>query len=273
GGAFSYIVSSITTANAGGNLQWSLYLASASSLALGIYSLALPHKIVKKEKNDNIVFRDSLKIILEPRLLFLALFSIIITFADRYYVFGGAIFLKALNFAESKIMLVLGIGQIPEIIGLFFLGFFISRAGMKKVLLFGIIFEIARFTIFTTKTTGIPLITGISLHGLTYAFFFIPVTIFLDSCSDSNTRASVHQLFSIITGGIGNFAGNLLAGFTADIFTNPANSQINFTHFWFVPLLLSIIGLFGISICFSDKKQTMPVYENCKKPEPQAELQ
>jgi MFS family permease len=110
------------------------------------------------------------------------------------------------------------------------------------------------------------LFTGISFHGLTYAFFFIPITIYLDNCSSRHSRAGVHQLFSIITGGIGNFAGNLLAGFTADTFTYSGNSEINFTLFWIVPLLLSFFGLCGILIFFKNIKKTdrvvAPVYEN-----------
>lgn len=269
---FSYVVSlNNNPVDSCGNLHWALYLACAASVILGLYSFTLPTGIGKKEKSSNFNLNDSLKIVLKPQILLLAMFSIIITFADRFYMFGAAPFLKTLNFSESKIMPVLSIGQVPEIVGLCFLGFFLSRLGLKKVLLLGIFFEISRFVIFSTGTVGLPLMAGISFHGLTYAFFFIPVTIFLDNCSDRYSRASVHQLFSIITGGIGNLAGNLLAGFAADIFTvSSSDSQINFTHFWIVPLVLSILGLFGISICLRDKKQKvdtgMPEFDKSEKP-------
>ncbi|NLE02195.1 MAG: nucleoside permease, partial [Fibrobacter sp.] len=90
------------------------------------------------------------------------------------------------------------------------LGLILKKAGLKKTLLIGTGFEIARFAFFLIPDNKYLLFSGISLHGLTYAYFFVPATIFLDNRCTRYSRSGAHQLFSIITGGIGGFAGNLL---------------------------------------------------------------
>src|SRR5690554_3362687 len=82
---FSYVVSlNNNPVDSCGNLHWALYLACAASVILGLYSFTLPTGIVKKVKSSNFILNDSLKIVLNPQLRLLVLFSIIITFAARF---------------------------------------------------------------------------------------------------------------------------------------------------------------------------------------------
>ena len=82
-------------------------------------------------------------------------------------------------------MPILSIGQIPEILGLAVLGYFLKRVSLKKILLAGVLFEIVRFAIFFSETSEAILFAA--LHGLTYACY--PAMIFLDSRSDKYSRA------------------------------------------------------------------------------------
>lgn len=243
---FSFLWSNRGAEGATADLHGALQLSAISSIILAVYALTLPVGLQRKKGRIVLIPRDSLAVILKPEILLLSLFCIIITFADRFYMFGGGPYLKSLGFSDRAVMPLLSIGQLPEIIGLSLLGIALKRIGLKKILIIGAAFEIARFAVFSWYGTGIVLFTGIALHGLTYAYFFVPLTIFLDSRSSPQSRAGVHQLFSILTGGIGGFAGNLLAGYSADLTSIPGSGQINFAHFWIIPLILSCAGLAGV---------------------------
>lgn len=233
-------------------LHGALELSALSSLIIALYATTLPVGLKRDKSRVVLIPKDSLKVILQPEILSVALLSILITFADRFYMFGGAPYLKDLGFEERKIMPALSIGQVPEIIGLWVLALVLKKVGFKKTLLLGAFFEISRFLIFLSGNQEL-LYLGIGLHGLTYAYFFVPLTMFLDSRCDRYSRAGAHQFFSMI-GGVGGFAGNLIAGFTADLTLKSGVNQIDFSRFWLVPLILSIAGFSGILFFIAEKK-------------------
>jgi MFS family permease len=235
-----------------GDLRIALHVAVISSVILGIYSLFLPVGLARKNEKIVLLPIDSIKVLLQPEVLSISILSLVITFVDRFYIFGAAPFIKSFGFSENSVMPILSIGQIPEILGLAVLGYFLKRFPLKKILLAGVLFEIIRFAIFFSETSGAILFAGIAFHGLTYAYFFIPAMIFLDSRSDKYSRAGAHQLSAMLNGGIGSFAGNLLAGFAADFSRLPGESSIYYPLFWAIPMVLSVSGFIGVMLLIKD---------------------
>jgi nucleoside transporter len=227
------------------DLHGALQLGVWASLLLGIFSLSIPPGAPKTAKPVVLLPKDSLKVILSRRVLIFSVTAILISIADRMYMFGGGPYLKSLGFQDRNIMPVLSIGQMPEVFGLMILGTLIIRFGMKKVFLLGAILEIIRFALFALRVPGAPLYFGISIHGLTYGFFFVTASIFIDGNCTSATRSGAHQYFALIVSGTSTLAGNLLAGFVTDLVRHPATGAINFTLFWSVPLVFSSSGTGG----------------------------
>ncbi len=236
-------------------LRSALALSAFSSVIISVYATTLPVGLkLDKQAKITLFPRDSIKVVLQPEILIFSLISILITFADRFYMFGAAPFLKTLGFSDRQILPVLSFGQIPEIIGLGVLGLMLKKFGLKKTLLIGAFFEISRFLIFLTGDRNL-LYLGISFHGFTYSYFFIPLTMFLDTRCDKYSRAGAHQLFSMI-GGIGSFAGNLLAGAIADLTSATTLNQIDFSRFWLVAFLFSVAAFSGL--LFFTAEQEIP---------------
>jgi MFS family permease len=262
---FRYLWSAKETAEI---LRSALALSAFSSVILSIYASTLPLGLKRNKQVKVVLFPgDSLRVVLQPEILIFSLISILITFADRFYMFGGAPFLKHLGFTDRQILPVLSFGQIPEIIGLGVLGIMLKKFGLKKTLLLGAFFEISRFLIFLSGDRNL-LYLGISLHGFTYSYFFIPLTMFLDTRCDKYSRAGVHQLFSMIAG-IGAFAGNLFAGLVADLATTNALNQIDFSRFWLVALLFSVAAFSGI-LFFTSEQEISTVTATELKPQESA---
>ena len=104
-------------------LRSALALSAFSSVIISVYATTLPVGLkLDKQAKITLFPRDSIKVVLQPEILIFSLISILITFADRFYMFGAAPFLKTLGFSDRQILPVLSFGQIPEIIGLGVLG-------------------------------------------------------------------------------------------------------------------------------------------------------
>ena len=241
-------------------LPAALQLGVWSALLLSVFALILPRGAVPADRPPVLFPRESFRIIMLRPVLVLSVFAVVISIADRMYVYGGAPYLKSLGYNEMSIMPLLSIGQIPEIAGLALLGLMITRLGMKKVILLGTVLEILRFSLFTLRTGGVLLYIGISFHGLTYAFFSIAASLFLDNQCTRTTRSGVHQYFALFVGGVSTLFGNILSGAAAELTTSVATGHIMFRRFWLVPLLFSIAGCAGVLIFFKPERQSTSTY-------------
>ncbi|MFP4163869.1 MAG: MFS transporter [Chitinispirillaceae bacterium] len=233
-----------------------LKISALTSTILSIYALCIPKKQKTKEDSERKLFPfDSLKVMLKPQVLTLSLLAMSITFIDRFYSVGTSPFLKQIGFSEKHIMPAMSLGQIPEIFAMGVLGFLLSRWGMKKVLLTGVLMEIFRFATCAFGMSKALIYASLSVHGLAYTFVFITAFISLDSFCRGRERAGVHQLFSVVAAGIGGFAGSFTAGKVTDLFSN-AQGMVDYTKYWSVPLVLAFFILAALLIFLKEVKIT-----------------
>ncbi len=235
-----------------------LLLTSFVSLVLGLYAFTLPVSGVKQKVTKVAFPINSLKIILKPKVLILAIFGFFVYFTFSFFIYGGAVFLKQIGFSEDMVMPVLSIGQMSEVIALSVLGLLISRLGIKKVLLLGLGFNILRFLGFIMFQENIPIIIAIACHGPSFALFFPVAIIFMDSGATKINRAGAHQFFALISTGIGSLMGSNASGFFADIFSTGVNNEINFQFFWAIPAIISILLFLTLILFFNDRQAKEP---------------
>ena len=226
-----------------------LKLSSMASIILGLFSFCLPQRRVRFDGRKPLMPSEAFRVMVNRNVLLLLGFSFLIAVIDRYYFFGTGPFLSSIGFSNSLIMPAMSIGQLPEIFAMGLLGFFLVRLGQKRVLSIGVVMELARFISFSIGAPKLLVLMGISFHGIAFAFFFSTAYIYLDNHCTKESRAGVHQLYSIITSGIGSFIGNLAAGKTMDFYTLENNS-VDFQSFWMVPAAISLITLLLLLLFF-----------------------
>jgi nucleoside transporter len=229
-----------------GRLADALTLSAAASVLLGVYAFTLPAPAAGPYRRSPLFPVEAFRVMIKKEVLRLSAVSFLVSLVDRYYFFGTAPFLRQIGFPESDIMPAMSIGQVPEVFALAFLGTAIARLGLKRVLLLGVLMEIGRFASFAAGGPVWLILTGLSLHGFAYAFFFATIFIYLDRSCGRDTRSGVHQLFAIINSGVGSFLGSLVAGKTLDIFTLPGTVSIDYRAFWSVPLALSVLAFSAV---------------------------
>ncbi|MDR0306243.1 MAG: MFS transporter [Chitinispirillales bacterium] len=260
---FSFIVvQSDTSVHNISQLPLLLVISAAASFIMSVYSLTIPASLTHELKNQKRAFFpvDSFKIMLNPQVLTLSLIVTAVNFVDRFYSVGTAPYLKQIGFSEESIMPAMSLGQIPEIFAMGILAYVLKRWGMKKVLIAGMCLEMFRFGACALGQNSLLVFSSLSMHGLAYTFIFITALISLDSFCNKNERTGVHQLFSVLNGGVGGFLGSFTAGKVADYFSDSAGT-VYYDAYWMVPFLLSgfILGLLVIFI--EDVKKPVPMGE------------
>lgn len=228
------------------NMRFAPWLSSIFSFIVVFLTLKLPKLKLDKSKVVSIIPKEAFKIIVKPEVMLLLLTVFISACADKFYFYGTPLYLKSIGVAQDNVLIVLSLGQAPEVIMLFILGGMIKKLGFKKIYLLALFMQILRFLIFSLGLSPALTFIGVSLNGFIYALFYAGSTINLDIYTDSSTRGGVHQLFSLVTVGIAGFTGNLLAGWFADNFSSMG--KIDFTMFWKAPLILSIITLLIVAL-------------------------
>ena len=238
-----------------GRLPDALKLSAMSSVVLALYALSLPRACpLKRDAPVRIIPRESLAVFVQPKILLVALLSLLVAVVDHYYYFGMAPFMRHIGFSDAAIMPIMSIGQGAEVVTMALLGWILSRIGYKAVLALGIVAEIWRFVALALGGPWSLLVSGICCHGMSYALFFTTLYIYIDSYCDKASRTGLHQLFSIITWGGGSLCGYLMAGRTLDLFVTQADVP-DYRAYWFVPTGISVLALVLVALAFRDSKR------------------
>ncbi len=105
----------------------------------------------------------------------------------------------------------MSLGQVTEIISMFFIGALLARWRLKWIFAAGIFFGFIRYAICALDTPA-ALIIGVTLHGFAFTLFFITGQIYLDQRIDPAWRARSQALWQVVITGVGNTAGYLGCG-------------------------------------------------------------
>lgn len=137
--------------------------------------------------------------------------------------------------------------------------FALSRFGIKKMLIVGLIAWIVRFICFGYGD-GISsewmLYLAIILHGVCYDFFFVTGQIYTDTKAGEKIKSSAQGLITLATYGIGMGIGSKLSGLVLDKYTSTVDgvTKHDWTSVWLVPAGIAAVVLVLFIIAFKDNK-------------------
>jgi len=116
------------------------------------------------------------------------------------------------DLGDQRPTFTMSFGQWSEVGTMAVTGWLMLRYRLKTLLLAGLMFSVARFTIFSYSgyQQSMPgLWTGIATHGICYTLFFITGQIFLDRRVDAGMRGQMQGLLGLMTNGVGTLIGTL----------------------------------------------------------------
>lgn len=161
---------------------------------------------------------------------------------------------------------VQSLGQVFEIGFLLALPFFFRRIGIKWVLMAGMLAWAVRYVLFAYGFNAAGpimslLVLGIVLHGVCYDFFFVSGQIYVDNKFPENTRARAQSFLALVTLGVGQVIGSLLANIVYVANTNAAGVH-DWRAIWLIPAGLAFVVAIIFAVTFREKRRVVVVSRN-----------
>jgi nucleoside transporter len=253
-----------------GLLRNTFLMASIASLALGLFSFALPKtppiKAGTQEKTSfsSLIGLDAIKLLKDRNFFVFFLSSILICIPLAFYYQNTNNFLG--DIGMENVTGKMTIGPISEVRFLLLLPVFFTRFGFKKTILVGMLAWALRYVLFAYGDAGAGaymLLIGIALHGICYDFFFVSGQIYTDSKAGTRYKSAAQGLITLATYGIGQLIGFWVAGYVGNTYAHLKSAEsisAFWQQVWLVPAGIAAVVLVLFLLFFRDDKKT-PVPE------------
>lgn len=237
-----------------GSTALPLQMSAIVSIIYGVYSFTLPKSPPQGQGTPVSLARvlglDALQLFKDPSFFIFATCSFLICIPLAFYYARTYEFTSQMAFGDTAGG-VMALGQVSEIFFMALVPFFLSKFGVKNMLLIGMLAWAARYALFGLfPSVPAMLVLGIVLHGICYDFFFVTGQLYTDRKAPAEIRTSAQAFLGLITYGAGMLVGNYVLGAWGDrIKLDPTNSEswtTNALMFWGLP---SALGL-GVAILF-----------------------
>lgn len=223
-----------------------LYLAAGSGFFLGCYAFTLPPSppYARERRRKSLAAAlglDALILFKKRRMAIFLLFSLMLGAALQITNAFGAPFLNDFkdtypdSFGVKHPNLLLSISQMSETFFILAIPFFLTRFGIRNVILISILAWALRFGLFGVGNPAeglYLLILSMIIYGVAFDFFNISGSLYVEKEVDPKIRSSAQGLFMIMTNGFGAIIGGIGSGWVVDYFTNAAGVK-DWPTIWF----------------------------------------
>ena len=189
-----------------------LFLSGAASIVLAVYCLSLPDTPPKgAEAGADPLGLSALRLLGDPSfLVFIICVTLVSIPACGYFFALAGPMLQQRGYPAPLALTTLC--QFAEIIFMFSMPWFVSRLGLKPVLLMGMLAWAVRYLCFMSPDFSLAII-GLLLHGLCYSFLYVGAYMYVNKRAPADLKASAQSLLAFLLLGVGWFVGAQAAGF------------------------------------------------------------
>ena len=165
------------------------------------------------------------------------------TIHDTYFLWADG-YLTSIGIGQRWVMPIMSIGQVAEIATMSVLGIFLMRFGWRTTLIIGGLGQVIKFGLFAWCPTPTAAIVGIFVHGLSHAFFFATLFIFVDEFLPTEDRSTTQGLFNVMTFGGGPIIARIVAPKLHEMHTANLDSQlvVDFQQLWQFPFYIAVLA-------------------------------
>jgi nucleoside transporter len=224
-------------------------LGAGASVAMGIYSLTLPHTPPAGAGGPinarSLLGLDALVMLKDRSYLVFILAMILGCIPLTFYFSFTNDYLNQMHVANAASKMTLG--QASEIVAMLLMPLVFRKMSVRAIIMLGLLSWSMRYGLlaYGNAGTGIWMFyIAILLHGVCFDFFFMTGQLYADQEAPSHLRVTAQGFLTFVTYGIGMFIGSTLSGVALQWFTtNVGGVEVhNWKSFW----LSSAAGSFAI---------------------------
>jgi len=224
------------------------YIASSIAIVLGIYAFSLPKcpPLMKTKDNKSLIDILGLKafsLFKTPQFAIFFSFAMLLgaalqltnAYGDTYlHDFENVSAYKSLVTVKYP-AIIMSISQVSETLFILAIPFFLRRFGIKYVMLFSMLAWVLRFGLFAfgNPVDGLwMIILSCIVYGMAFDFFNISGSLYVETQTTPDIRASAQGLFMMMVNGFGALFGSFASGFIIDKFFTLADHSKNWQGIW-----------------------------------------
>lgn len=182
-------------------------------------------------------------------------------FANPFITSFNAIPEYSDTFGVQHANLLISLSQISETCCILLIPFFLSRFGIKKVMLIAMVAWVLRFGLFGLGNPGSGVwmfILSMLVYGVAFDFFNVSGSLFVDKETDVSVRSSAQGLFIIMTNGLGATIGTLSAQWVVNQFVDFGSTEPQiegWSSAWFIFATYALVVALLFAIIFKYKHE------------------
>lgn len=248
--------------------SFQFYVAAAASFTLGIYAFTLPKcpPLASGHKKSLIeeLGLNAFKLFKSTKMALFFIFAMLLGASLQLTNAYGDTFLHDFaNIPAYKDLvavkypaIIMSISQISETLFILTIPFFLRRFGIKKVMLMSMVAWILRFGLFGYGDPGAGLwmiVLSCIIYGMAFDFFNISGSLFVETQSSPEIRASAQGLFMMMTNGFGAFLGSRLSGILIDRYFVLEGGAFDWKGIWLAFAAYSLVVAVLFALFFKHK--------------------
>lgn len=241
------------------------YLAGGAGIVLGLYSLTLPHTpppaAGRKATVRDVLGLDSLALLKRGPFLIFVVCSFLICIPLAAYYAYAPVYAGAVGWVKDEVPIRMTYGQISEVFFMLVMPLFFARLGVKWMLAAAMLMWGVRYGFFA-GAWGRPeeaakwlVLVGIALHGISYDFFFVTGSIYVDRVAPKEIRGQAQGFLVLVTQGLGLGVGAQVVGRVVAALTDPASKAIDWKLVWGLPAAFAAVVLLVFIAAFHEKRE------------------
>ena len=195
-----------------------LFQSGAAGIVLALYCWSLPDTPPKGAKDSgDAIGLGALKLLREPTLLIFIVCVFLVSIPACGFFFTLCVPMLQQRGYPSPLALTT-LCQFAEIIFMFSMPWFVSKLGLKRVVMIGMLAWGVRYVLFACPASWTALafpaaLLGLVLHGFCYSFFYVGSYMYVDKRAPVELKASAQSLLTFLLIGVGWFVGSNTGGY------------------------------------------------------------